>query len=57
MGSGEGTMSVFAKRLKSGKSWCEDGILLIYKVFALCFLHKIDRILIIKFPHALYMLI
>ncbi|MGM8366817.1 ISLre2 family transposase [Virgibacillus sp. W0181] len=27
MGSGEGTMSVFAKRLKNGRSWCEDGIM------------------------------
>lgn len=26
MGSGEGTMSVFAKRLKNGRSWCEEGI-------------------------------
>src|SRR5699024_3071253 len=23
---GEGTMSVFAKRLKNGRSWCEEGI-------------------------------
>lgn len=26
MGSGEGTMSVFAKRLKHGRSWCKEGI-------------------------------
>src|SRR5699024_6289310 len=26
LGSGEGTMSVFAKRLKNGRSWCEEGI-------------------------------
>jgi len=26
MGSGEGTMSVFAKRLKNGRSWCKEGI-------------------------------
>lgn len=26
MGSGEGTMSVFAKRLKNGRSWCKKGI-------------------------------
>lgn len=26
MGSGEGTMSVFAKRLKNGRSWCAKGI-------------------------------
>lgn len=27
MGIGEGTMSVFAKRLKNEQSWCEDGIM------------------------------
>jgi hypothetical protein len=26
MGSAEGTMSVFAKRLKNGRSWCDQGI-------------------------------
>lgn len=26
MGSGEGTMSVFARRLKHGHSWCEVGL-------------------------------
>lgn len=26
MGSAEGTMSVFAKRLKNGRSWCDKGI-------------------------------
>src|SRR5699024_8971301 len=26
MGSAEGTMSVFAKRLKNGRSWCKEGI-------------------------------
>lgn len=26
MGSGEGTMSVFARRLKNGRSWCNHGI-------------------------------
>src|SRR5699024_7379928 len=26
MGSGEGTMSVFAKRLKNGRSWCKEGL-------------------------------
>src|SRR5699024_12488830 len=26
MGSAEGTMSVFARRLKNGRSWCRDGL-------------------------------
>lgn len=26
MGSAEGTMSVFAKRLKNGRAWCKEGI-------------------------------
>ncbi len=26
MGSAEGTMSVFARRLKNGRSWCENGL-------------------------------
>src|SRR5699024_11383917 len=26
MGSAEGTMSVFAKRLKNGRSWCDMGL-------------------------------
>src|SRR5699024_5321271 len=26
MGSAEGTMSVFARRLKNGRSWCTEGL-------------------------------
>ncbi|MDQ0164020.1 hypothetical protein J2S06_003164 [Bacillus alveayuensis] len=31
MGRAEGTMHVFAKRVKQGRSWCDEGIRGLYK--------------------------